>query len=69
MHEAARHWRLDGHQALTWIDDRAGNGRVQYITWVQSESTRVSIAVQAEAADFDQVRKRVQPILDSFRMP
>jgi hypothetical protein len=42
---------------------------VSWITWVQSEATRVSIAFQADGPAFDGVLRRLQPILDSFRMP
>ncbi len=62
--------RLGGHQALTWIGNRDEHTRrVGYITWVQSEATRLSIAFQTDAAELDGVLKRLQPILDSFRMP
>lgn len=63
------HLRLGGHAALTWKGEREDNGMVQYVTWVQSESTRASIALWVVEADFDAVRKRFQTILDSFRMP
>lgn len=61
--------RLGGHQALTWIRDPGNRGRVGYFTWVQSESTRVSIRFQVDAGDFSTFLRRFQPILDSFRTP
>jgi hypothetical protein len=62
-------WLLGGHRAITWIADNPANGRVQYLTWVQSEATRASIGVVVDAAEFERFRIRFQPILDSFRMP
>ena len=63
--------RVGGHASLSWIADHFANGRksVTYLTWIQSEHTRASIAVQIDAADFERFRERFQPILDSFRMP
>ncbi len=62
--------RLGGHEALTWIGNRDEHTRrVGYITWVQSEATRLSIAFQTDAAELDGVLRRLQPILDSLRMP
>jgi len=57
--------------SIAWIADYTAKGRkwVEYLTWVQSDRTRASIAVQVDAADFDRFRERFQPILDSFRMP
>jgi hypothetical protein len=62
--------RIGGHRALTRAGGRDGRtSRVSWITWVQSEATRLSIAFQTDKADFDSVLRRLQPILDSFRMP
>jgi len=63
--------RVGGRASVTWIGERDGpEGRVRRMTtWVQSESTRGSIAVTVPAKDFDRFRARFQPILDSFRMP
>jgi tetratricopeptide (TPR) repeat protein len=63
--------QLGGHASIAWIADYTAKGRkwVEYLTWVQSDATRASIAVQVDAADFDRFRERFQPILDSFRMP
>jgi hypothetical protein len=59
---------IAGHKALT-LTAESGPGRIRYTTWVQSESTRVSITFATDRADFPGVRQRLQPILDSFRMP
>jgi hypothetical protein len=51
-----RTWLLDGRQALSWIADYTEGkmARVEYITWVQSESTRAILVTKADAADFAQ---------------
>jgi hypothetical protein len=61
---------LGGHPALTVIqrDPRPGQG-IAYTTWVQSESTRASIRCQVRTVKLDVFLHRLQPILDSFRMP
>jgi hypothetical protein len=60
---------VGGHQAITWVQDHA-NGRVGYATWIQSQTTRVSIRYGADGgAAFDTFRRKFQVILDSFRMP
>jgi hypothetical protein len=63
--------QIGGRASVTWIGERDGpEGRVvRMTTWVQSESTRGSIAVTVPATEFDRFRARFQPILDSFRMP
>jgi tetratricopeptide (TPR) repeat protein len=65
------HSKIGGHPSLTWIGERPGpDGRVVRITtWIQSESTRGSIAASMPAADLDRFRARIQPVLNSFRMP
>ena len=63
--------KLGGHSSLSWVADYTVGGRkwVEYVLWVQSESTRASMAVSMDATDFDRFRQRFQPVLDSFRMP
>jgi hypothetical protein len=62
--------RVGGHQALTVTGSRPETpDRVRYTTWVQSEATRASISFQADKGDVAGVLKRLQPVLDSFRMP
>jgi hypothetical protein len=57
---------LAGRPALSWM---AGMGRsTEYGICVQSESLLATITVQTPASDFERLRARFQPILDSFRL-
>jgi hypothetical protein len=61
---------IGGHRAITVIrPDQSGGAGIAYTTWVQSESTRASIRCQVRAMGIDAFLRRIQPILDSFRMP
>jgi Tetratricopeptide repeat len=66
-----RTWLLGGRMALTWIADYTESGapRVEYITWVQSESVRAMLAAKMDASDFEQYRPRFDAMLNSFRIP
>lgn len=68
---AIEHGEIGGHPTVSWIGERSGvEGKiVRWTTWIQSESTRGSIAVAVPADEFDRFRARFQSILDSFRMP
>ena len=63
--------QIGGRASVTWTGEREGaEGKmVRMTTWVQSESTRGSIAFAVPAQEFERFRARFQPILDSFRMP
>jgi hypothetical protein len=60
-----------GQTTLTMIGDYTvdGSRRVDYSAWAQTESTRASMTANAAAEQFESFRLRVQPVLDSFRIP
>jgi hypothetical protein len=66
-----QHGQMGGHASISWTADYIVNGRkwVEYLAWVQSEKTRANLQVQIEASEFDRYQQRIQPILNSFRMP
>jgi len=63
---------MGGNPALSWIADfhyRSGpRDAVEYITCVQGQSATAAIILQAWTADFEPLRPRFQPIVDSFRI-
>ena len=49
---------------------QGGQAVAEWMTWVQSDSTRMHVRVTVPGgANVDEVRKRVQPLLDSIRIP
>jgi hypothetical protein len=70
LREGMTEGTLGGHRTLSWIADyfTGGNRWAEYVTWVQSPSTRASIVVCGPADAFERHRERFQPIVDSFRM-
>ena len=67
-----RLWKLGSHAALSAVFDYTVDSRpqVEFMTWVQSESTRLNVAVRVPAAsDQAAVQRELQPILDSVRIP
>jgi hypothetical protein len=61
---------LGGHPTLYWIADFTSGGKkwVEYVTCAESQSAIATIWVRAPADEFDKLRPRFQPIVDSFRM-
>lgn len=61
---------LGDSPTLSWIADYAADGRkyVEHVVCAQSQSTNATIRVQAPADQFERLRARFQPIIDSFRM-
>jgi hypothetical protein len=58
-------------RTLTIIGDfSSGPNRItDWVTWVQTENSRSSVTVDARADNFEAVRARFQPILNSYRLP
>ena len=71
QHPDLKKGQIGGRASISWAGERDGpEGKIiRWTTWVQSESTRGSIAVAVPADAFDRFRRRFQPILDSLRMP
>jgi len=62
---------VGGHLALSWVSefkDQGGN-KVEYLTRVRSEKSNALFFAVLPAAELDDFKKRVDPIIDTLRIP
>ena len=61
---------IAGQQALSCIADYVEGDRkmIEYTTWVQTENSRCSFYTRTGASEFDEYRKRFDPIIESVRL-
>jgi hypothetical protein len=70
--DSTQAFHLANRKALCAIFDYNVEGQAvtEWMTWVQSDSTRMHVRVTVPgSANVDEVRRRVQPLLDSIRIP
>jgi hypothetical protein len=62
---------INGRSALSWVDDYTENGRnmVEYLTRVRSEKTNAVFFARVPAGQLDDVKARVDPIIETLQIP
>jgi len=67
-----RSWQIDGHPALSWIEDSrsltTGGPRIGYMVEIRSDALIARVELQAETKDFDAFRAAFDPILDTLKL-
>ena len=62
--------QINGHTALSLVADFSllGKPTVEQITWIRTENMTVQFRVMVAPGDFEAVRKRLDPIIESTRL-
>jgi hypothetical protein len=62
---------INGRSALSWVDDYRQDGRnlVEYLTRVRSEKTNAVFFARLPAEQLDDVKARVDPIIETLQIP